>query len=144
MPKTYPPITSFRAFMKALKCARERHGYEFMFCQTFHPIWDEEGWAYGNAIFHNSPESSFWTPMSVVDRAFYSPNNRTWSHEGMAWKNMGMPHEKYLELLLACHERSGHLVSLREQLCDAVGLVEIPIHERDSYHVVENMNQRRK
>ena len=142
--KVYPPITSFNAFMKALARAHERRGYKFLFKQTFFPIWDDEGWAYGNAIYYQAPDTSFWTPTSVVDRAFFSPDDKTWSPEGMAWKNLGLPKGKHLEIVLASHEQSGHLISLRERICEAVGLEEIPICKRSSYHMMPNMDLRRK
>lgn len=142
--KVYPPITTFKDFFKVLRIAHERREYEFEFKQTMFPIWDDNGWAYGNAVYYRAPDTSLWSPASVVDRAFYSPDDKTWSPESMSWQHMGMPKEKYLELVLVFHERTGFLMPLRERLCEAVGLEEVPICERSSYHVVENMDKRRR
>jgi len=142
--KKPPPIRSYKNFFKALRLCHDKYGFEFEFHQTNAQIFDDNGYASTNAIWHRSQSSALWNPVEVVHYVFYATQKEVWMPASMAYQEIGLPHEKYTELVLAYREARGHYTHLRERLCDALGLEEVPVNERSSYRVVEDLDKRRR
>lgn len=142
--KKAPPITNYLNFFKALRLCHEKYGFEFKFYQGGTPVWDDHGWAYQNCIWCSSSSMSLWNPIEVVHHVFYSPKPRLWCPASIAYKEIGLPQNKYEELVLAFQEARGHYIRLRVEMCEALGLKEVPVSRRPSYREVGNMDKRRR
>ena len=142
--KKPPPITTYKNFFKALRLSQDKYGLEFDFVQTGAEAWDDEGFACADVLWHRSPSGSYWNPIQVVHHVFFSPEKKLWVPSENAAREIGLPPKKYQELMLVYREARGHIVSLRQRMCDAVGLEVVPINERDSYRVMEDMHKRRR
>lgn len=142
--KKPPPITTYKNFFKALRLCQDKYGFEFKFYAVGDTVWDDEGRATANCIWCRSQSMSIWNPIEVVHHVFYSATPRAWMPGSMAYKEIGLPQSKYEELVLAYNEARGHYVRLRAHMCDALGLEDIPVNERATYRVMDNMDKRRR
>lgn len=142
--KQPPPITTYQNFFKALRLCQDKYGLKFQFYSVGEAIWDDEGRAMPDTVRHRSGSFSLWNPVEVVHHVFYSPKPRLWVPGDLAYEAIGLSRKKYNELVLAYREARGHYVQLRDEMCDALGLEDIPIKERATYREMNNMHKRRR
>lgn len=127
------PIRTYKTFFKACRTL-QRYGFVFGFEPTVAKVYDDRnGRANAHCIWWRAPWGSYWNPIEVIHHVYYSTSSNVWTPAILARDVIGLPVAKYDELTLAYHEAEGHLLSLRERLCAALDLVEVPIHERPSY-----------
>jgi len=128
------PITTYKDFFRACHTIRSKYGFQFHFHSTCAKVYDEHGRADANAIWWSATRGgSLWNPIEVINYVFYETSTGLWRMANMARPQVGLPLDKFDELVMAYRESEGHLTSLRERMCKALGLDEVPIHERPSY-----------
>lgn len=142
--KKPPPLDTYKNFFKALRLCQDKYGFKFKFYEVGETVWDDDGYAVGNCIWCRSSSMSIWNPIEVVHHVFFSAAPRLWVPHQMAYKEIGLPQRKYEELVLAYREARGHHMRLRAQMCDALGLEDVPVNQRTTYRLMDNMDKRRR
>lgn len=137
-----PPITTYKDFFRACRALR-KYGFKFQFVSTVAKVRDDYGTAEANAIWYRSPSTSYWNPIEVIHYVFYATSTGVWTPATMARPEIGLPHDKFEELVAAYRESRGHLLSLRARMCKALDLEEIPIDQRPSYKRRKRKRRRR-
>lgn len=126
------PLTSYKEFFEACYLLGDE-GYQFEFVSLGTLVESKRGCARANAIWWQSPMTSYWDAFSVIHRAFFRVSSESWLPNTLAREAIGVPSRPFRELRLAICEGPGHSMSLRQRLLEVFELTEVPIKHRPSY-----------